>query len=86
MPKRIGTRKKQGLKEALIERDGLFCTWCCKPLVNAPIEPGKDCDDHITLEHVVPLSHGGTWDLMHLALACFGCNNSRGSDLEWEVA
>lgn len=83
MPKRIGTKKKRVLKEALIERDGIHCTWCCKPMVDEPIEPHEDCDHHMTIEHIVPLSHGGSYDLCNLALACFGCNNQRGNTLEW---
>ena len=83
MPKRIGTKKKRVLKEALIERDGVRCTWCCREMVDAPIEPFEDCDAHMTIEHIVPLSHGGSYDLYNLALACFGCNNTRGSDLAW---
>jgi 5-methylcytosine-specific restriction endonuclease McrA len=52
-------------------------------MIDAPIDPRQDCDRHMTLEHIVPLSHGGTHDLSNLALACFECNNARASDLEW---
>lgn len=37
----------------------------------------------MTLEHLMPLILGGTYDLRNLALSCFGCNNARGADLEW---
>ena len=83
MAKRVGTKKRRVIVDALIKRDGTRCTWCCREMIDAPIVPGEDCDAHMTLEHVVPLCHGGTYDLMHLALACFGCNNGRGSDVEW---
>jgi 5-methylcytosine-specific restriction endonuclease McrA len=33
---------------------------------------------HITLEHILPRSHGGTNDLENLALACKRCNSQKG--------
>lgn len=62
----------------------MFCTWCCRPLIDAPIVMDQDCSRYMTLEHVIPLSLGGTHDLINLALACFECNNARASSLEWE--
>lgn len=35
----------------------------------------------MTLEHVVPLSRGGSWDLSNLAAACGPCNHGRGRAL-----
>ncbi len=32
-----------------------------------------------TLEHVIPLSHGGSWKPENLRLSCESCNNERGS-------
>ena len=32
-----------------------------------------------TLEHLIPLSLGGNWDLKNLQLSCFDCNNERGN-------
>jgi 5-methylcytosine-specific restriction endonuclease McrA len=32
----------------------------------------------MTLEHLTPLSQGGSWDMANLATACFTCNNTRG--------
>lgn len=84
MAKRVGTKKRRALVDALIERDGAVCTWCCKPLIDKPILPFQDCADHMTLEHIVPLKYGGTYDMCNLALACFECNNERGDCLVWE--
>jgi 5-methylcytosine-specific restriction endonuclease McrA len=67
--------------ESLIERDGTQCTWCCREMIDRPIHPDQDCSLHMTLEHVIPLSKGGTNDLVNLALACFQCNNARASFL-----
>lgn len=52
-------------------------------MIDAPIDPKRDCSAHMTLEHLVPLILGGTYEVANLALSCFGCNNARGADLEW---
>jgi len=49
-------------------------------MIDLPITLNADCSLHMTLEHVVPLVHGGTHDLSNLALACFQCNNARADD------
>lgn len=71
------------LMEALIERDGMLCTWCGRLLIKLPISPFIDCSGHITVEHLMPLILGGSNELSNLALACFACNNERGCDLDW---
>lgn len=85
MAKRLGTKKKKVLVDALIERDGTLCTWCCREMIRMPIMPFEDCSAYMTLEHIVPMKHGGTHDLFNLALACFECNNDRGDCLDWEL-
>lgn len=82
MSKRIGTKKRRLLVEDLIERDGTDCTWCCRPMIDRPIDPSADCSLHMTLEHLMPLVHGGTNEVWNLALACYQCNNTRGESLD----
>ena len=54
-------------------------------MVSAPIVNDSDCSLHMTIEHVVPISQGGSHDLLNLALACFQCNNARGGQtIEFE--
>jgi len=48
-------------------------------MIDAPVHPYRDCSLHMTLEHIQPIEHGGSHDLVNLALACFQCNNARGS-------
>lgn len=79
----MGTRKKRVVVEQLVARDGTCCTWCCVEMVHEPIHPNLDCSTHLTLEHIIPLVSGGTHELRNLALACFQCNNERGSSLDW---
>ena len=78
MSTRMGPRKRRIRVEILLERDGTRCTWCCREMLDLPIEPRQDCRLHMTLEHLKPVSLGGSHDLINLALACFECNNARG--------
>lgn len=44
--------------------------------------------DDVTLEHIVPLSLGGTYDFWNLTLTCGKCNSKRGNMYdfwEWRV-
>ncbi len=40
-------------------------------------------EDRPTIEHVIPRAFGGTDDYGNLAMACFACNNARGTDIFW---
>jgi 5-methylcytosine-specific restriction endonuclease McrA len=56
-------------KQALIERDKWTCYICgciCIP-------------ENITLDHVIPLSRGGTHTADNLRVACKSCNGSKGA-------
>ena len=59
------------LRQAVFERDGLECQYCG--------------DEATTVDHVVPLSRGGTNDLANLTPACKPCNSSKRDRLleEW---
>lgn len=54
---------------ALIERDGMDCFYCLKPMPN----------DDITIEHLVSLHKGGPNHLDNMALAHGACNRSAGN-------
>ena len=53
---------------AIYHRDDRHCVWC-----GALCEP-----DQLTLDHVVPRSHGGTDATRNLVTACLSCNSRRG--------
>jgi hypothetical protein len=57
---------------ALIERDGYFCTQC-----------GSQTD--LTIDHIVPLSKGGTDTLDNLQFLCRSCNSSKNDQLDLEM-
>lgn len=56
------------IKLFLILRDGLNCYWCDQPF---------DTKNLPTIEHVKPLSHGGTWEYNNLKLTHEECNKRR---------
>jgi 5-methylcytosine-specific restriction endonuclease McrA len=43
-----------------------------------PLPPAR-----ITIEHLIPRTHGGTDDPHNVVGACSRCNNERGSDIPW---
>lgn len=57
------------IKEIVIQRDGLKCCYCqCQLSINT-----------ITMEHIVPESKGGTFNVSNLTVSCAECNNKRGN-------
>ena len=48
----------------------------CKTKVVVP-EKGP-VPGNVTIEHIVPQTHGGTNELANVALACAGCNHEKG--------
>ncbi len=59
--------------EQVKNRDGATCRYCGQPAPDGQVD------------HVIPLSRGGTDDLSNLAWACRSCNASKGSKTpqEW---
>ncbi len=51
-----------------------LCEYCRSPLEFSP--------DPFSVEHIFPISKGGTDDLENLALACQGCNNYKSTKTE----
>lgn len=70
-------RSYKGVKRRLL-RVSPFCYWCKKPLDLTSA----------TLDHVIPLSKGGTNGADNFVLACDGCNHDRRNDMpartKWE--
>lgn len=62
------SRRRIWRRRKLIERDGIDCALCRKPMITM-----KD----ITIDHWIPKSKGGTNDLANLRLAHPKCNQSK---------
>lgn len=60
------------LRQTILERDGHKCNYC-------------GATDDLAVDHIIPLSRGGTNDPENLTPACKPCNSSKGDRLieEW---
>jgi 5-methylcytosine-specific restriction endonuclease McrA len=72
---RIGSAHRRSLKRRLFQWSS-FCPGCWKYF---PIEM-------LTLDHITPVSKGGSNKISNLRLMCAPCNEERGNDLEWKVS
>lgn len=63
-----GSDVKQRARAKLLKKHGHGCCFCGRMFAS----------DALTIEHVLPLSLGGGWDLSNLRLSCSPCNTERG--------
>lgn len=62
-------RRQKKIKDYVINRDGMICCYCDKPLSY----------ESITMEHIVPDSRRGTFNTTNLTVSCSEHNNQRGN-------
>ncbi len=62
------------IRKKVEERAKRLCEYCLSPL--------EFSSDPFSVEHIYPISKGGTNDLENLALACQGCNGSKSTKTE----
>lgn len=60
------------IKKQLIQRDGLVCGICGKPIASY-----REC----TVDHITPKARGGATTLANCQLAHFYCNQKKGDDI-----
>lgn len=72
-----GQRDRGITDTALRERDGDKCCYCNKTMCFKIIEGHKFNPDRATIEHVKPLSQGGTHTWDNTTLCCWECNVRR---------
>lgn len=65
-------------RQQVIERDGLICRYCKRPVVETMDESRPD---RLTIDHVTPKCLGGTNSLGNLVVACHACNCSKGDKM-----
>lgn len=70
---RKSRRRNRRIKEALFARNPK-CAYCTKVFYDVE-------DNDITVDHIVPLSKGGTDEPKNKTLACRKCNNNKGGRL-----
>jgi 5-methylcytosine-specific restriction endonuclease McrA len=79
-PGDLKQRKRKIVRRALARLYGWRCHWCkCK--LDATGHP-RENPQFATIDHVVPLSKGGTSDMRNLKLACFACNSDRNTEAQ----
>lgn len=64
-----GGKKEKRIRREVIARDGLVCCYCDKKLLL----------QEVTMEHIVPHSRKGQFNLTNLTVSCAPCNNTRSS-------
>jgi 5-methylcytosine-specific restriction endonuclease McrA len=80
-PERIRVRRMFGsllpkMRAAAVARDGYRCRHCLRHVVRH-WKYRTPPDDHLTVDHVVPRSHGGTNSIHNLVVSCYACNQFR---------
>ena len=61
------------IRAAVLARDGNACVYCSRKQGEyAPTETARD--GYLHIDHVIPLTNGGTDDISNLATACAVCN------------
>lgn len=67
----------------LMERDKSICGICNLPIIKNP----KKHNDKPSIDHIIPIKHGGQHTWANVRLVHCGCNNSRGNraDGSYEV-
>jgi 5-methylcytosine-specific restriction endonuclease McrA len=75
--------KKKRKCRSLIRRYGNLCTYCNVALTE-PAATGTAPPTTRTLDHLLPKAKGGASDLTNLVLACFACNQRKGTLLPIE--
>jgi len=62
-------KRQRKIKEYVINRDGMICCYCDRPLT----------PETVTMEHIVPDSRRGTFNTTNLTVSCSEHNNKRGN-------
>ena len=72
----INARKRQHVRQLVVDRYGSTCFYCQKPIsVDA-----EDQAARLTVDHLRPRSKGGRNILGNLRPACVPCNHEKGDD------
>lgn len=68
-------RVKRSLRLAVYERDNFTCQYC-----------GAHADEEeLQIDHIVPVSRGGTNDFNNLITSCSTCNKKKGAKLKQDT-
>lgn len=81
------SRRDAGIsRKSLRLLDGDCCCYCGVSMIFASFPKGGRPDNQATIEHIVPLSRGGSHTWGNCALACWRCNITKGArDGDWRI-
>ena len=77
-PKYTGYNMPRELKDSILERDDYKCRYCG---VGVRCDVDALAPNKATIDHIVPLSAGGSNKESNLVTACWQCNESKGKTL-----
>ena len=69
--KRMNSGKRKRVRTYLRKRDGSYCALCYIYLSTG----------NATIDHIIPLSLGGSHNLNNLQLLCIDCNIKKGNSI-----
>lgn len=70
----LSSSQRRSMRARLL-REKPFCVWCGRDLRKCATDDWQSYPANLpTIEHLKPLSQGGTNEYENLALACSGCN------------
>lgn len=71
------SREKKWMRKQLLRKQGGKCADCEKAMtLHDPTDPL-----YVTIDHIIPLSRGGSDHVTNLQLLCLGCNQKKGDGL-----
>ena len=77
----LSSREKKEIRDVLIAEQGGLCAYCNAEMVGSDIK--DKCDPlRATLDHIHPLSTGGSNHISNFVVACQGCNYAMGDKKE----
>lgn len=74
----LASDRKRKIKATLMASQNGMCWWCGDLMIEG------DPLMLPTIEHLKPKAMNGTNSQENMVLACWKCNNDRGSSIEWE--
>lgn len=75
-PTRMRSKRRRKIVQILIGFYGNRCYYCTRSFQEDP--------EFRSLDHLIPLSRGGSHELSNLVLCCIKCNNAKADMTWWE--
>ena len=81
------TIKREFLRKSKEREGDLVCHYCDKTGLNMEPDPtGKKLGKLATIDHVIPISKGGSrTDEKNFVVACWSCNHKKGNNVDFAV-